>query len=94
MTRYRVFAYFTTLVGFALSFFYLISHHVQAAYAYQTAKYGSTTIQEGSFWMTANGEPFLYPGVVLTIIGIAMVIHEGIAAGKASQRLNAEDATQ
>lgn len=94
MTRYGIFAYLLVLVGMVLNVIYGISHYIQAAYAYQIANHIPPRVEEGSFWMTVNGEPFLYPGAILTIIGLTMVIHEGITSAKASRKRNAEAVTQ
>jgi hypothetical protein len=73
---------------------YGIGNYIQAAYTYQIANSLPPRIQEGSFWLTMNPEPFLYPGVALTIIGLAMVIHEGVTSVNSYNKQQAEAAKQ
>lgn len=94
MTRYGIFAYLVVLIGMILGAIYGIGHYAQAAYAYQIASNIQPKLEAGSFWLTMNPEPFLYPGVSLTIIGLAMVIHEGLTSVNNYNKQRAEAAKQ
>ena len=92
MKRLRIAAFLILLTGMASCAFYGIVHYIQAAYTYQIANHIPPKIQEGSFWLTVNPEPFLYPGVALTIIGLAMAIYEGVTSVNAINQQRAEAA--
>lgn len=89
MTRYGIFVYFVLLVGMVLGAIYGIGHYIQAAYAYQIANNIPSKVEEGSFWLTMNPDPFLIPGVSLIIVGLLMAVHEGVTSVNNKQQAEA-----
>lgn len=78
MTRLKLSAYIIDFIGVLLIAFYAVGHFIKDSYARQIAD-GYTpkiSVEEGSFWLTTNTDPFLIPGIVLVVIGMALIFHE------------------
>lgn len=77
MTRYKIAAYIIDLIGALFIAFYGVGQRMSA--------------EEGSFWSTTNTEPFLYPGLVLMVIGTAMLFYGVKKTRNAQASKQAED---
>lgn len=87
-------AFFILLIGMVLTVFYGVSHFIQAAYTYQIANHIPPKVQEGSFWLTVNPQPFLIPGVVLTVVGLTLAIYDGVTTVNEINKQRSEEAKQ
>lgn len=93
MTRYKITAYIIDFVGVLLLTFYGVGYSIKESHAYQiaTGTKPKISVEEGSFWLTTNTEPFLYPGIALVIIGMAMILHDIKKSMNAQANQQAED---
>lgn len=82
------------LTGLVLTALYGASRYIQAGHAYQIANHIQPKIQEGSFWLTINPQPFMIPGVVLLVVGLTLAIYDGVTTVNEVNKQRAEEAQQ
>lgn len=78
MTRLRIAAYIIDFVGVLLIAYYVVGHFITESHARQISDgfKPKISVEEGSFWLTANTDPFFLPGVILVVIGMALIIYD------------------
>lgn len=78
MTRLKLSAYIIDFIGVLLIAYYAIGHFIKESHARQMSDgfKPKISVEEGSFWLTTNTDPFFLPGVILLIIGMALMIHD------------------
>jgi hypothetical protein len=88
MTRFKLTAYIIDFVGFLFAAFYAVGHFVKESHARQLATgfQPKISVQEGSFWLTTNTDPFMYPGIALLVIGMSMIYYDAMKTMKAKNK--------